>query len=167
MSWKPLTLPLAASAILLSGAAYGATNSPAAPSFTEWSQLVEQTIDRHLAYPFFFRSGDFRQGQVQVTFLCSEDGRPASVSVEKSSGSYQLDRAAMRAITRVTSLHPLPEGITHEQKYRAVLLFGDGGDTGWTKRVASLRGTAADGNKWLNPNGPATASAISLVRTAH
>jgi TonB family protein len=166
MSWKSLTLPLAAGVVMLSGAAYGATTSTEAPSFALWSQLVEQTIDRHLTYPFFFRSGDFRQGQVQVTFLCSDDGKPASVSVEKSSGSYQLDRAAMRAITRVTSLHPLPEGITHEQKYRAVLLFGDGGDASWAKRVASLRGMAADGNKWLNPNGPATASAISLVRTA-
>ena len=145
-----------------------AVGSPAdTVSLEAWSAQVEKSLGEQLRYPVS-RQGDYDQGMVEVTFRCSDAGRPDKVILGKSSGSRQLDRAAVRAVERIASLHPLAKGVNHDQVYKARLMFGVqyAGDSGkaWQRRLAAMQQGAIDNNGWLKRrNDGATGSAIMLV----
>ncbi len=91
-------------------------------SLNLWSGRVVRALDRNLYYPMPIR-GELNEGVVSVKFLCSEDGTPFKVTIVKSSGSRDLDASAVRAVTRIVTLHPLPDGITHDQPFQANILY--------------------------------------------
>lgn len=91
-------------------------------SLDTWSGRVVRAMDRNLDYPMPIR-GEPNEGVASVKFLCSEDGSPSQVMIVKSSGSRDLDASAMRAVARIATLHPLPQGITHDQPFQANIIY--------------------------------------------
>jgi len=89
----------------------------------EWSQRIGHSLENRLIYPRPLGREDFSQGLVKVSFRCSEDGRPDGVALLSSSGAHELDRAAMRAVRGIKTLHPLPEGIGHDRRFEAWVAF--------------------------------------------
>jgi TonB family protein len=91
-------------------------------SLAQWSTSVERSLDRTLTYPAPLRGPD-PEGVVKVKFLCSESGTPTGITLAKSSGSRALDAAALRAVRRIKTLHPLPDGLSHSQIFQANILY--------------------------------------------
>lgn len=140
--------------------------APTPVPFEDWAQRTEQKIDANLRYPRPMHGAPRDEGIVDVTFLCSDSGYPAQVTLDRSSGSRQLDRAGLRAVQNVGSLHPLAYGMKPNQVYRARLFFAQ--DDMWggaQRRYGALRDDATRHNAevrdaWGNGVG---ASRIMLV----
>ncbi|NIJ31937.1 TonB family protein [Sphingomonas oligoaromativorans] len=128
-NWRLLALaPLLATPVW----AHGAQTRDSNPAITvqaqhetvgEWSQRVGRSLSGELAYPSKAGPDDNAQGLAKVSFRCSDDGRPGEIAVLSSSGSHDLDRAAMRAVKRIPTLHPLPDGIGHDRAFQAWVAF--------------------------------------------
>lgn len=96
---------------------------PARAGLVYWKQSVVRELDRNLAYPRSYPGWDMPEGTVAVQFICGEDGKPASVELSRSSGNRALDRAALRAVERISTLHPLPAEISDGAALRANVIF--------------------------------------------
>jgi len=129
MSKNYFTL-VAATAAMLSPVEVGAQSADmshhAGPgtfvTMAEWSKRVQAELQRQMVYP----TGPGREtasGMTRITFNCSEDGRPSNVRLLKGSGTASVDRAALRAIGGMASLHPLPTGFAPATRYEALVLF--------------------------------------------
>lgn len=116
-------------------------------SLNAWSGRVVRALDRNLYYPIPIR-GVPDEGVASVKFLCSEDGTPAKVAIVKSSGSRVLDAAAVRAVRRIVTLHPLPDGITHDQPFQANILYATSQEK-LDRQVAALLAEAKNRNAWF------------------
>lgn len=92
-------------------------------SLQQWSGRVSRSLNDHLVYPVPFGPADYPEGAVRVAFHCSEDGSPAGLSIVQSSRSNLLDRAAVNAVQRISTLHPLPDGIGHDRTMEAWVFF--------------------------------------------
>lgn len=93
------------------------------PTVARWTTSLSRQLGRFMEYPRADYGLAFPEGTTWVDFTCSDDGRPANITVSQRSGSRNIDRAAVRAVERIQSLHPLPGGVDHSQRYRAVLIF--------------------------------------------
>ena len=134
-----------------------------------WSTRIGQEINQTMRYPRALGSGQRQEGIVDVTFRCSEDGRPSEVALVNSSGSRKLDRAGLSAITTLRSLHPLPAGVGHDQVYRAQMLFAvDDGSGSWRERLGALRnkGDRSNDSLMLRRDRPGVASVVTLMPVA-
>lgn len=84
------------------------------------------------------------------------------MTVSRTSGSRQVDLAGVRAIKRLKALHPLVEGISHDQIYKARLLFAD--CERMAKQISALRRDAQAGNsRLLQRMGERTAVSLTLL----
>lgn len=138
-----------------------------APSETRvenWTARVGQAIDARMRYPARLGTAPDPEGVVDVTFMCSEDGTPTRVALARTSGSNRLDRAGLRAVEGLKSLHPLPDGIGAGQVYRAQLLFAvDDGSGRAGQRLAALREKGDMRNDALMSRRSGLASVVTLV----
>ncbi|MDB5662845.1 MAG: TonB family protein [Sphingomonas bacterium] len=114
-----------------------------------WSARVIDGVGRHLDYPRGTFSQQEMEGIVRVKFLCSETGAPDGIEVLKSSGYRPLDRAALTAIKRIVTLHPLPKGMAHDQKYEAVILFASSEDSAFRLQQKEMQRDALRRNEWF------------------
>ena len=87
-----------------------------------WIALVSRQIDATLRYPYVLREST-PTGGVSVTFRRSDSGAPDAIRIARSSGSRVLDQAALSAIRRIKTLHPLPESVGRDQLLRANIVF--------------------------------------------
>ena len=162
-----LTMLVAPTAALQAGQAGPdiTVTAPAASEISAWSARVGNAIDREMRYPRLLGLSNSHEGTVDVTFRCSEDGTPTDVSLARKSGSRLLDRAGLKAVQRVGSLHPLPNGVGHDQVYRARMLFAIDEGMGRGKRQAeALREKAEVANARIaNNRGVATATVVTLL----
>lgn len=139
----------AAACVLLPGQACAQATTPAEKvSLQQWSQRVEKALDQQIRYPTLMGGQPFATGLVRVKFNCSENGSPDKVSLAKSSGSGALDRAAIRAVKRIVTLHPLPDGMKHDQQYQAVLLF-ENDPVRHERAMKTVRDDAVKSNGWF------------------
>lgn len=140
---------LVASAVAQPGPA--TSNDPSnAVTFKTWAVRVQKELDRNLRYPSDLMGEYPRGGVVRVKFNCSDDGRPDRVTIARSSGNRLLDKAALQAVQRMASMHPLPASFAHEQKFAALILFdGIGGQNGDLYQKKVLEEAAKD-NAWLD-----------------
>lgn len=90
---------------------------------TQWAAAVSRDLDRSLKYPRFLGREQHATGVVSVRFNCSDGGRADNVVVTRRSGSLALDRAAIRAISQITSLHPIPGELASNQLVQANIYF--------------------------------------------
>lgn len=125
---------------LLAAPAFAAGHGQEAPSpsvtvqaghetVSQWSQRVGQNLDAQLVYPKPLNGANYSQGLAKVSFHCTEDGKPGDVALIASSGSRDLDRAAMQAVQRIQTLHPLPDGITRDRGMQAWIAFAPDEDS--------------------------------------
>lgn len=115
-------------------------------TLAEWTQRMQSELQRQMVAP----TGVYDQlseGAVRIKFNCSEDGRPSKVTLLKSSGRPAVDRAALRAVRSMASLHPLPTGFTPETRYEAIVLFAN--DT-WDRRIALNDAERIKRNSWYH-----------------
>ena len=116
-------------------------------SLNAWSGRVVRALDRNIDYPIPIR-GEPNEGVASVKFLCSEDGTPSQVAIVKSSGSRDLDASAVRAVRRIATLHPLPDGITHDQPFQANIIYATS-QKKLDRQMAALLAEAKNRNAWL------------------
>ena len=155
---------IVAACLLVAGAV--AQPSPATPNsssdavtFKTWAVRVQKELDRNLRYPSDLMGEYPRGGVVRVKFNCSDDGRPDKVTIARSSGNRLLDKAALQAVQRMASMHPLPASFARDQKFAALIQFdGIGGQDGDLYQKKMLEEAAKD-NAWLDQ--PAVARADS------
>lgn len=97
--------------------------APSKPSVVQWTQKIAQQLDRRLVYPRAIGRSDYPEGTVSVRFSCGDDGKPASVVVFRGSGNRLIDRAAVRAIAKMDTLHPMPAAIRHNSTFQANIIL--------------------------------------------
>ncbi len=88
-----------------------------------WSEGITSKLERNLKYPSPMGMMRPASGIVSIRFHCSETGAPSDVVVYRKSGDRSLDIAAMRAVNRIKSLHPMPVSFAANQQYQANILF--------------------------------------------
>ncbi|WP_159871577.1 energy transducer TonB [Novosphingobium sp. 9U] len=131
------------------------------PSLANWSARVITDLNKGLRVRDDLGSLGPSQGIVAVKFNCSESGAPADVKLLKSSGNREYDFATIRAVRRIASLHPLPLGLRHDQKYVVRMLFANS-ESGARQKIAEMRREADHSNAWYAKTGTNTA-ALELV----
>ncbi|WP_162792222.1 energy transducer TonB [Novosphingobium sp. P6W] len=122
------------------------------PSLDAWSSKVFKDLDQGLRYPSSLAGMPVHTGVVAVKFNCSETGAPAGIEIQKSSGHRDLDYATMRAVKRISTLHPLPTGLSNNQKYIVRVLFADSIED-LQRKSAQMRAEAARSNAWFTRSG--------------
>lgn len=128
------------------------TASPREAALTNWSSRVQANLEDHMRSPRVVGANFFpRDGLAEVSFVCSESGKPDQITLAKSSGSPRINKAALSAVRGITSLHPLPEGMKPNQKVLAQLLFINSVDSGReaNRRIKALQEAAAKHNAWF------------------
>lgn len=131
-------------------------------SLPEWSKHMTKALEQHMVYPTYLMRFEPNEGVVRVSFLCSESGKPTAVTLQDSSGHREIDEAALRAVQRIPTLHPLAEGVTHAQRYQAVLLFAKNRES-YDRQIAAIQQDAARRNAWFGKGGAQVAMGVSLM----
>ena len=139
--------------------------SPAAGTLAAWSTRVSAELDQMLPQPAMMPGQPSPSGVVIVKFGCSETGAPSDVAILKSSGSRSLDWAAMQGIKRV-GLHPLPDGMTHGQRFQAAILFANSPEEA-RALLAGMRKEAERRNSWFAMKPQQTAAITILPDTGN
>lgn len=86
---------------------------------------ASRDLDRQLARSVRGQRFDGAQGLAIVRFECSEDGKPQEMSLVRKSGSRSIDTAALQAVGRLSTLHPLPQSIARGQLFQANVIVAD------------------------------------------
>lgn len=128
----------------------------APPSVKNWSENVFRQFESKVRYPAPIGTFQPSEGIVAVKFNCSESGAPSDVQLYRTSGHGDLDRATVRAVQRIATLHPLPRGVSHDQKYIVRILYANSEDYA-RRNMDRLREDAARSNTWVGRSGATTA----------
>jgi TonB family protein len=128
----------------------------APPTLSAWSQDVFRHLARQMRYPYSMGSGGANEGIVAVKFNCSESGAPAGVELYKTSGHGDLDKATVRAVRKIATLHPLPRGLGHDQQYVVRVLFSNSTENA-RRQLAEMRENAERNNAWYAKSGTTSA----------
>jgi TonB family protein len=140
------------------------TGSPRAAALADWSQRVGQNITSKMRIPYRLGRTHAPDGLVEVGFTTDDNGNPANVTVARKSGDSRTDAAAVRAISGMGTLHPLPEGMNRNQAFRAQLAFLEAGDERDLKRrLAALQETARRGNSWYTSQDQVASGTVLLI----
>lgn len=113
----------------------------------KWAQRTGKLLDRSLARTRNWPAQ--MDGIVAVKFICNDMGTPTSIALLRSSGSKKLDDVAIKAVGRIPTLHPLPDGVTRNQKYVATVLFARDQNSYW-RQMENLRQSASQQNEKFN-----------------
>lgn len=172
--WHLLALaPLLAAPAWAAG--HGQDNAPSSitvqaghETVSQWSERVGQSLDAQLVYPKPIGRANYNQGLAKVSFHCAENGQPGDVALIASSGSRDLDRAAMQAVQRIQTLHPLPDGITHDRSMQAWIAFAPDEDslrqmTRATHRQAEMANAQVERTRQTQQVASASAPALIIA----
>ena len=145
----------------------GSTDAPAhaqeksAPTLAAWSDRVFDDLGKVTKYPGAIGNLPTPEGVVAVKFNCSESGAPENVTLVEKSGHRDLDNATLRAVRRIASLHPLPEGMNHRQAIIVRVLYANS-EQDTRRKLAKLQADAARSNAWFGRSNSDTA-ALEIV----
>lgn len=149
MKRRVFAAAFAAACVLTPGGALSQTTTVAERvTLQQWGQRVGDELNRRMRYPRPMSGQSAATGVVKVKFNCSDSGRPDKVALLRSSGSRVLDQAALSAVQRIATLHPLPDGMRHDQQYQAVLLFESDQDR-YDAMLKTIRSDATKTNGWF------------------
>lgn len=129
-------------------------------ALVDWTRRTGKLLSDQLRYPTIMIGR--QEGMVMVKFLCSDAGTPSQVALLKSSGSSQLDSAAIRGVSRIKTLHPLPSGLEPSQQYVATILFATD-QNGYAQQLRKLESRQRDSNKWFDKSASTLAMGIGLL----
>ena len=93
------------------------------PTVAQWSQKLGRQLDRRLVYPQTSPPWEIAEGTVLVRFACGDDGKPAAVKLFRCSGNRKIDQAALNAVSRMNTMHPMPARIAHNVGFQANIIF--------------------------------------------
>ncbi len=62
-------------------------------------------------------------GIVQVLFECGPDGKPTNISYYRKDNDGDVNRFAVRAVSKIRTMHPLPHGVSEKQQYMANIII--------------------------------------------
>jgi periplasmic protein TonB len=124
-------------------------------SLIEWTKRVEAEIGQNLRNPTGFHS-ELNGGTVRVKFNCTPEGGTRNVSILTGSGSRAYDQEALRVVTRLVQMHPLPTGMTNDQSYEAIILFGPSPGKDYDASLRSIHDESLRRTAWFK--GPKVAS---------
>ena len=154
-AWAAVPLTLFLCAITVAPSSAGSqeivvTGSPREVALASWSQRVRDDLERKMGSPSAL-NGVVADGLVTVSFTCTESGRPDNVALLQSSGHNGLDKAALRSVRRLSSLHPMVEGMRPHQKVIAQMLYldGTGSPAAIARRTQALDTKAREANQWF------------------
>lgn len=85
---------------------------------------VSRDLDRQLNRFDVTSPRQQETGLAQVLFECGPDGKPTNIRLYKKSG-FWTGLKARRVVSKIRSLHPLPQGVTHDQLYMANIIIAD------------------------------------------
>lgn len=85
------------------------------------SQRLDRSLDRAVRRPMHSYSDI--EGFASVSFRCGSDGRPTEMTLNGSSGDKHIGKIAMRAVSGLESLHPLPDSVAPGQRFRANIII--------------------------------------------
>lgn len=141
------------------------TASPRAIALADWSARVGKSIESKMRFPYKLGQANGRDRLVEIAFVTSDSGHPEQVTVATRSGDRRTDRAAVRAINRIGTLAPLPEGMNRNQAFRAQLLYLDSPTDRRTveRRADTLRANARTSNAWYTNQAEVASGAILLT----
>ncbi len=141
-------MPFAALAVIVAVPVPGASpNNPVqsiivraegAPTMQKWVNRLTGKLEHNLVPIRALNYGERTDGYAVVQFSCGSDGLAHDIALTQSSNNRLVARAAMRAVARLNSLHPMPIGITTGQKVRANIIFAESED-GLAKQLRMLR----------------------------
>ena len=86
------------------------------------SRDLERELNRPTRAALFYSQGS---GVSQVLFECGPDGKPTNISMYSKAGDASVDRRARRAVAKIHSLHPLPQGVDQNQLYLANVIIAE------------------------------------------
>jgi|GEM_PF-3364599 len=104
---RTLTLFLASSFALTSLSLPAIADQKEDWKAARWAKKLEMRVDRHMDYPVQAAARK-QQGLVQIRAEIAEDGTITSKKIIGSSGSEQLDKAALKVVKRLGTLPPPP-----------------------------------------------------------
>lgn len=141
------------------------TASPRAVALAEWSTRVGQGIESKMRFPHKLGQANAGDRLVEVAFVTDDNGGPEQVTVVTKSGDQRTDRAAVRAISRMDTLAPLPEGMERNQAFRAQLLYVDSSTDRRhiERRADALRAKARASNSWYTSQDQVASRPILLT----
>jgi hypothetical protein len=117
-------------------------------SVDRWITRIGLKMENRMAMDGGLPHRIVRPLMAQVSFKCSQSGRPSAVTLVAPSGSPQFDAVAVRTVAAIPSLHPLPRDISYDQRYRAVLFYSSDSDAPMVNAKAlAIRN---QGNAWLH-----------------
>lgn len=94
-----------------------------APTYlAAWTDRVAQDLSKALRFPAA-RNGHEDSGIVAINFTASGDGTASDLRVAHSSGSAVLDRAALRAVSHMGQIDPLPRALGSAVVVRANIIY--------------------------------------------
>lgn len=126
----------------------------------QWSKTISNRLEDGIRYPAPMWATDIDSGIVTVRFQCGEDGRPTALTLNRKSGSGALNRAAMRAVSHIKTLHPLPAGLKPTQVYEAHILFARSEEE-YRRQIVMLRKEAERRNAWFKDSSDTNVIAIN------
>ena len=135
----------------------------APPTLDTWSNHLFKLLDRRISYPAPLFGQAVNTGIVTVKFHCSDTGAPAGVTLFKSSGHRDLDRATLRGVQQIATLHPLPAGLKRDQVFVVRMLYADSAEAA-REQIARMQAEAKRNNAWFGKGLPTTA-ALEIVPT--
>lgn len=97
-------------------------------TLASFSERVSADAGRSLAQSTTVESAPARSGTATIAFAANPNGTSRLVTLTRSSGNAGLDRQAMRAVRRLSSLSPMPATWGPDQRFSMTVLFA--GNTG-------------------------------------
>lgn len=88
-----------------------------------WVTRISRNLDWNLRNQAKMGDDPAASGAVSVRFTSAPDGRATDLSVVRASGDQAVDQAAMKVVSRLKSLQPLPDGISANQRFRADIIY--------------------------------------------
>ncbi|MBX7458543.1 energy transducer TonB [Qipengyuania sp. 1NDH17] len=90
----------------------------------QFVERVSQDLDHQLLRASRW-GDDYGEGIAVVRFTRGADGEPENVRLYRKTGTYGLDRTAVRAVNRLDSIKTVPAGIADDQVYQANIIFAN------------------------------------------
>lgn len=95
-----------------------------ARSVDDFVNAVSRDLSRSLTPPSLRSYPLDATGLAQVLFECGPDGKPTKIRIYNKSGAG-IGLLARRAVAKIRSLHPLPQGVNNDQLYMANIIVAD------------------------------------------
>lgn len=97
----------------------------AQPGMSAWISQVSEDLSATFERTRLPSPRAIPSDYAQVQFTCDEDGKPTDIALVRKSRSGWIDRAALRSVRNLKTMHPLPMNVREGQLYQADFIFAE------------------------------------------